>query len=58
MAVIPEVLNRESILFQEVAHTWIPAFANSRCIKHGNDDFLLVHQADNDLDSCLSMPCL
>jgi hypothetical protein len=27
MVVIPEVLNRESILFKKFARTWIPAFA-------------------------------
>jgi hypothetical protein len=27
MIVIPEVLHRESIFFQEVATSWIPAFA-------------------------------
>jgi hypothetical protein len=51
MAVIPEVLNRESILFKKLrAHGFSPRRVAEVTRLRGNDDFLRVHQIGSDIN--------
>ena len=43
MAVIPEVFNRESILFKKLRAPGFPPSPTAGALR-GNDDFLRVHQ--------------